>query len=258
MMIGTIRHCTCKGLSFVVSQKSSWDDYYVVSYEFVKKLFFGVAQRAVVFGNNKYGFVDYPFLYRERQLDSLILPELADLCKGITFAEYPVIRDSRKKINEISNSHGRVDYWCIYKDYSFVIEVKHSYDCFDNDYTKESRLASRWRYMNIQQLDDITKYLKGFCEKTKGVIRIALHFITPWSKLGLDSESVDSIRNKEKSVLIRIANEFSSVKSKYTTPDFVGFWELMDERIVMDDCVYPGLILISKFYEPIRHYGLKC
>lgn len=88
-MIGTIRHCSYKGLSFVVSQKSSKDDYYMISYEFVKKLFFGVAQRAIVFGHNKYGFVDYPFLYRERQLDSLILPELADLCKGIAFAEYP-------------------------------------------------------------------------------------------------------------------------------------------------------------------------
>lgn len=88
----------------------------LAAYELTKKLFIGMAKYALVFNSTKYDIYEPPFVFRECQLDTLIMPVLASLCKGLAFAEYPMTRNSNKKGLEIENSQGRIDYWCIYKD----------------------------------------------------------------------------------------------------------------------------------------------
>ena len=113
---------------FVISQHEGESEHQIVAYEFVKKLLLGVSQHFLKFYSTKYDFVDFPFTYRERQLDSLILPCISFLCNGIAIAEYPVSRNCKHDDGEKYDTQGRIDYWCIYKGFTFVIEVKHSYD----------------------------------------------------------------------------------------------------------------------------------
>ena len=163
------RHSKIGSQSFLFSSNESMEEYYKVAYELTKKLFVGMSKHALAFNSKKYNFYEPPFLFRERQLDTLIMPVLNSLCNGLAFAEYPMTRNSRKKGLEIEDSQGRIDYWCIYKDYSFVIEVKHSYDNFETSSTNDERLLQRWRTMNIIQLDNIKDEIKHFEEKTKGL-----------------------------------------------------------------------------------------
>ncbi len=98
------RHSKIDSQSFLFSAKESNEEYYRVAYELTKKLFVGMSKHALAFNSKKYNFYEPPFLFRERQLDTLIMPVLNSLCKGLAFAEYPMTRNSRKKGLEIEDS----------------------------------------------------------------------------------------------------------------------------------------------------------
>ena len=248
------RHGVINKQDFLFSLKECNDEAYLAAYSLVKNLLVGMAKRARLYCSNRYDFADYPFCYRERQLDSILLPELSTLCKGYVFAEYPVTRNSRKY--EAKDSKGRIDYWCIYKDYSFVIEVKHSYDNFTSGKTKDETIG-RWELMNKYQLRSIKKYIKrNYIEKTKGVIPLALHFVT--SEFG--GEPTNERRNEyieqERMMLKRLHDDLTKIEE----PDFMSLWEIdkeMYKKSQFDGYSYPGLILVSKSYEVIKHKGAE-
>lgn len=249
------RHGTVNHQNFLFSMKESKDDYYIVAYNLVRNLLTGLAKRSKVFCSQKYGFVDYPFTYRERQLDSILLPELSQLCKGLVFAEYPIIRNSRKKGYEAEDSKGRIDYWCIYKDYSFSIEVKHSYHNLYSNNTKDETIH-RWDVMNNYQHISSRKDLGNFIERTKGIICLSVHFVTIESGKVPDDGLLSDYKNKEQDILVRLYDDLKSI----TEPDFMASWEI-DEKMVKqlpyEGLSYPGLILAAKFYKPINHKGSK-
>ena len=91
------RHSKIDSQSFLFSVKDSDEEYYRVAYELTKKLFVGMSKHALSFNSTRYNIYEPPFLFRERQLDTLIMPVLNSLCKGLAFAEYPIKRNSRKK-----------------------------------------------------------------------------------------------------------------------------------------------------------------
>lgn len=62
---------------------------------------------------------ELPFLYRERQTHSVLLPAIAKVANA-ALAETPVTRRSERH-----DSHGWVDYWACYQDVDFFIEIKH-------------------------------------------------------------------------------------------------------------------------------------
>lgn len=248
------RHLKIDSQSFLFSAKESNEEYYRVAYELTKKLFVGMSKHALAFNSKKYNFYEPPFLFRERQFDTLIMPVLNSLCKGLAFAEYPMTRNSRKKGLEIEDSQGRIDYWCIYKDYSFVIEVKHSYDNFATSSTNDERLLQRWRTMNIVQLDNIKNEIKHFEERTKGVIRLGLHFITSHSGTKLKENVRETFISQECEMLTRLYVDLKGI----TPPDFMSVWELDDDMVCYDnDRAYPGLIVMAKFFKDIKHKGSK-
>lgn len=248
------RHSTKGSQSFLFSTKESDESCYEVVYDLTKKLFVGMAKHALAFNSTKYDIYEPPFIFRERQLDSLIMPVLASLCKGLAFAEYPMIRNSRKKGLEIENSQGRIDYWCIYKDYSVVVEVKHSYDNFETSCTNDGRLVQRWRTMNIVQLENVKDEIKHFGEKTKGVIRLGLHFVTSYSSTNPSGDIRETYISQERVMLDRLYKDLKTVAS----PDFMSVWELDKDMVYYDnDRAYPGLIVIAKFFKDIKHKGSK-
>lgn len=248
------RHLTRDSQNFLFSAKESDEEYYTVAYDLTKKLFVGMAKHALAFNSTKYEIYKPPFVFRERQLDTLIMPVLASLCKGIVFAEYPITRNSKKKGLEIEDSKGRIDYWCIYKDYSVVIEVKHSYDNFETSYTNNERLLQRWRTMNIVQLENVKDEIKHFWEKTKGVIRLGLHFVTSYSSTNPSDDICETYISQERIMLDRLYKDLKTVAS----PDFMSVWELDKDMVYYDYYrAYPGLIVIAKFFKDIKHKGSK-
>jgi hypothetical protein len=64
---------------------------------------------------------DLPFAYRERQVSASILQSMATVAEAV-FAETPIRRGGSKE-----ESHGWIDYWAIYRNATFVIELKHCY-----------------------------------------------------------------------------------------------------------------------------------
>lgn len=240
---------------FVISQCEGDCDHQIVAYEFVKKLLLGVSKHSLKFYSTKYNFVDFPFTHRERQLDSLVLPCISSLCDGIAIAEYPVNRNCKYDDGEKYDTQGRIDYWCIYKGFTFVIEVKHSYD-YVHGKTNEST-TSRWNYMNYIQLQTCKKDVGCYEENTLGVVRIGLQFITARSS-NTDAGVCTYFKNEAKNILDRLIIDMSTIKPKYNSPDFIGCW-LLEEKLALavEEYVYPGLILVAKFHDIIYHKGSK-
>ena len=257
MRVLNFRHTTVNTQKFLFSLKENNEESYLVAYSLVRNLLVGIAKRARKYlsNENHYDFADYPFTYRERQLDSILLPELSDRCDGYVFAEYPVTRNCRKKDYKAKNSKGRIDYWCIYKDYSFAIEVKHSYDNYSSGKVKDETLR-RWKTMTHYQLQSIDKDLMSFDEKTKGIIPLALHFITSESSEYPTNEQQINYKSQEKEMLIRIHDKMKRIAE----PDLISLWEIDNDMYInyqSNGFAYPGLILVSKFYNLIHHKGSK-
>lgn len=255
----SLRKTKIQNLNFVISScPSELGEGVNIAYSFIKEVFCRVCMQSLLFSNSKYDIIEYPFLFRERQLDSVVLPVISSLCKGLVIAEYPIVRDSSIKGFEKDNSKGRIDYWCIYKDYSLVIEMKHSYDAFRTDKTNDERLIKRWETMTISQLQDVRKGVKYFYEKTKGVIRIGLHFITPYSNRDNDMNDVNFFESSQKEILKRLTRDVSRYKPKMTTPNFLASWVLPNDKKYFEvpyKGTYPGLLLLGKIYSPIAHEG---
>ena len=255
----SLRKTKKQNLNFVISScPSELEEDVNIAYNFIKEMFFRVCKQSLLFSSSKYDIVEYPFLFRERQLDSVVLPVISSLCNGLVIAEYPIVRDSCIKGFEKDNSKGRIDYWCVYKDYSLVIEMKHSYDAFRTDKTNDERLIKRWETMTISQLQDVRKNVKYFSENTKGVIRIGLHFITPYSSRDNDMNDVTFFESSQKDILKRLARDVSRHKPKTTTPNFLASWVLPDENKYFEVSykgTYPGLLLLGKIYSSIAHEG---
>ena len=255
----SLRNTKIQNLNFVISScPSDQGEDYNIAYSFVKEVFCKVCKQSLLFSNSKYDIIEYPFLFRERQLDSVVLPIISSLCKGLVIAEYPIVRDSSIKGFEKKDSKGRIDYWCIYKDYSIVIEMKHSYDAFKTNLTNDERLIKRWETMTVSQLQDVRKNVRYFNEKTKGVIRIGLHFITPYCNRDGNMDDVDDYKCRQKEILTRLSKDVSRCKPKTTTPNFLASWVLPNNKKYFEvpyKGTYPGLLLIGKIFTAIAHEG---
>ncbi len=254
-----LRKTRIQNLDYVFSSyPSRSEESMMIAYKFVKELFCRVCKQSLRFCNSKYGIIEYPFLFRERQLDSVVLPVISTLCKGLVIAEYPIVRDSNMKGFEKDDSNGRVDYWCIYKEYSFIIEMKHSYDAFKTDTTNDARLIQRWETMTVSQLQDIRNEIKHFGEKTKGMIRLGLHFITPYSDCDRKMDDVVLFEGRQKDILRRLSRDVCRSKPKTTMPNFMASWVLPRKDKFFEvpiKGIYPGLMLLGKFFPMISHDG---
>ena len=209
----------------------------------------------------KHGIIDAPYKYNERQLNSFLLPILSKLCDAAVLAECPVHRKIQSRIEEnCIDSSGRIDYWCIYKNYSFIIEVKHNYDCFTTPNPKK-RLIENWEYLNKKQICSSKQAAKIFEENTKGVIPLSLHFITCYAANtpGNRSEAKKYARNIE-GYLIDLKTKLSVSCPGKTTANFRAAL-LMPKAIVDLDTqnneIIPAVLLMARINKPVSHKGIK-
>lgn len=236
-----------------VSKSTGKEKFYKVGREFVIELLSGMAKLAVKYYESD--FIDFPYLYGEMQLASLILPTLSRMSKGAVMSEVPIQRDRHLKNVELNNTSGRLDYWCVYEKFSFCIEVKHSFDAFRNKITRQEDIDD-WEYMNTVQLKSLDKELKKWKDGTKGRIRIGLHFITSYTQKELtEKQTIIALKQYKEdipSMLERLYSDFSRGK-KSTTPDVMACWMPPQEIVLANDTKssFPGFIVMAKLFQPI-------
>lgn len=213
-----------------------------IAYEFIRKLFSEFARNSLLLDSKKYNFRMFPHYFRERQICSILTPIIHNVCNGIMMGELPVNRHHADY-----DSHGWVDYWCIYKDYTFVIEVKESKDILDTETVRKNSIVGRWNKIK-EQLTDIKGEIQSFDEKTEGVIRIGLHFVSSYSSKEFDNESDVALayRASVKETLTRFCKKLK--------PDYAGCWLVPEESILSwDEFLFPGVMLFAKIFPIIKH-----
>ncbi len=240
------------GLSFVEMESNiSEDEGFKIAKELIENLFFDMAKLSTKYCNDK--FCDLPYTYSERMLDCVLLPALSKLCNYMVMVEVPAVRECANRRYNVKKSNGRIDYWCIYKNYSFVIELKHSYDCFTTYKTRERNLTSRWIKMH-EQLQSLEKDIKKYGEETKGVIRIGLHTITSYSDKEPDSQLLKAFKYSIPEIFERFQKDLGK-KYPSLKPDFILCWKIPSKIVEEDECTYPGFWAITKIYPAIKHKG---
>lgn len=240
------------GLSFMEEATNMDVESYAVAKELIENLFFDMAKLSTKYSNNI--FIDLPYTYSERRLDSVLLPAMSKLCNSLVLVELPAKRKCANYRFHVDESNGRIDYWCIYKDYSFVIELKHSFDCFTTQNTREDKVTARWIKMN-EQLQSLEKEIKEYEESTKGVIRIGLHIITSYSDKMPSNHLVTQFKQSIPQTFERLQKDLGK---RYPTlkPNLILCWKV-PIRIIMDgEQTFPGLWAAAKVYPAVMHKGL--
>ena len=230
-----------------------------VAKELVESLFAGMASRSMRFYDKRLGICEMPYLYTERRLDSIMMPVLSNICYGLALDEVPVERRYTSKQKKSKVSQGRYDYWCIYKGYSFVIEVKHGFDAFYHSTTVRERTLDLWNTM-IKQLKSTKKDVECYSEKTKGIIRLGLMFVTSYTDKEPTEPIVKRFRRKIPEISHTFLNELGTGVI-IPRPDMITLWQIPDRVIFSEDRPYkgtfPGFWLLAKFFEPIKHKEAK-
>ena len=241
------------GLSFFEMASEVDGEDFAVAKELVENLFFGMAKLSTKYDNDQ--FCDLPYTFRERQLDSVLLPVLSKLCDSKVFVELPAIRQCANRRFQVDESSGRIDYWCVYKDYSFVIELKHSYDCFTTDTTRDNTVTKRWIKMN-EQLQSIENEIKEYGEETKGVIRIGLHIITSYSDKSPDNQLLSCFKESIPETFERFKKDLGK-QYPSLRPNLLICWKIPTRIVFDEEQTFPGLWCVAKLYPAITHKGAK-
>ena len=226
---------------------------FAIAKELVEYLFRDMAKLCKKYDNDS--FFDLPYTYSERRLDSVLLPALSKLCDSKVLVELPATRQCNTRRFQVNESSGRIDYWCVYKGYSFVIELKHSYDCFTTPTTRDDKVTSRWIKMN-EQLQSIEKEIKRYVEETKGVIRLGLHVITSYSDKEPDNQLIAQFDKSIPSTIERFLRDLSRPYPSLK-PDLLICWKIPHQMVLKGAQTFPGLWIIAKIYPAIRHHGSK-
>lgn len=240
---------------------------YQVACDFLMKLQKEIASALLVYASSTYNTYLVPYETNERGMDAVFLPAIFKLCKGMVLTELAVYRKYRKleTIGRVTStcteqSSGRVDYWCIYKGYSFVIELKH---CLlqsipGEDMEIKRGLKDLWNTM-VRQLKTINDDLQNYEEKTKGIIRLGVHLTT------LQANNKKWAAAEE--ALKRPANILASLESAVQTnrqrrgANYSSLWKI-DPKVVeqVHECQNPNyrsyaLAMLGCVFDPITHKG---
>ena len=250
-------HQTLKSGKILEYSESVKTEYRHVAIELLEALFREFAKGSRRLHDPELNIEDPPYKYSERCFDSVVLPVLHRLCDGLVLAEYPMQRKGR----EIT---GHVDYWCLYKEYSFLIEMKKS-DCslgavIDEEIVSD-RMLRRWRVM-CNQLESLEDDAKEFVEKAKGIVPIGLHFVTVKSRADKWNQTEQQLTKSCKETMQAFANVLSGPykknrKTRIHKPNYVASWIIPVEarRCWDEEDLYPFVMLFGRINPLIQHKG---
>jgi hypothetical protein len=180
------------------------------------------------------------FIFRERQLHSVICPSIADMT-SVYVMEHPL---ERKPAGE-EEYQGHVDYWISYRNYSFLMELKHCYFAYRVETPRQSmfdKLTSAKR-----QLTDIRKdQRRELTEKNKGLIGVALEAVT-FFKSSTDSNLADDLGYQDFKELFDVWMDDNALNS---IVNFRSLWILDQDLVEPVDYgdryeIYPAIAFIG-------------
>lgn len=240
----------------LVHTEAAEKEYREVALKFIDALFQEFAKDSMKLFRPDINLEDPPYLYSERTFDSVVLPALHRLCHGLVLAELPADRSDH-------DVPGRIDYWCIYEGYSFIIEMK-STECCLGYGPKKYRMVGRWGLM-CKQLESTNDDVKQYVEHTKGVIPIGLHFVT--AKGGASKWDYHGQRMTE--LCKETMKEYADAISKPHTvdgqvrihkPSYVAGWIIPQKNRyprTREGEIFPFVMLFGKVNPVIKHDGAK-
>lgn len=163
-----------------------------------------------------------PFIYRERQLHTIIAPIFHELTEAFLM-ESPVIREWNSLNDEIySDSHGWVDYWCLVKKYNYYIELKHGFISYKSK-SLNQKTRIEWEKAH-DQLNVIQNEIEIQKDYAKGIFRIALHILPIYYRD--NKETIFYDENKSKFIQEKAFDEISATNK----PNWSCLWQLNDNH----------------------------
>lgn len=156
---------------------------------------------------------ELPFIYRERQIQSILLPAIAKVADA-AFVEQPINRKSKQ-----GSQKGRIDYWVLYQKYVFLIELKHSWMSVAS---KRIRGDTNQAWSEVlHQLKSISKSeADSLCLYSKKIAKIGM-MIVPCFQSAKDKNKLTPY---DKSSAISVFEIL--IKSLRPTPNWSCVWTL--------------------------------
>lgn len=184
---------------------------------------------------------DLPYIYREQQLHSIIIPILDNIADA-HLAECPT---DRTKGSEVS-SHGWIDYWVKYGNTIFLIELKHSYHGLSNTSGFRKKSLQEWETAN-EQLKNIPNHIDFKINPQDNVVKIALQFNTTYT--GSKEEHYRSFKN-----CIDIGIQIKEILANDDLePNFISNWHVHQDMLIEYEYMngverYPYVHMFAKVY----------
>ena len=214
-----------------------------VSRDLVGKLIDEIAKRSVSYFDST---GDHAFYYSEKQFNSVVCPAIAELTKDCFLIEQP---SKRKPAGENEYS-GHIDYWLYYRNYSFLLEMKHAYFAY--------RMTKQPRKSIIERLNEAHKQLKmvrkNECRNLSmgyGLIKIAFEAITFYE----GSKNKYKKKDWEKKDFKQIYSNLMTNKELNQLTTFNSLWVLNKRLVEPYDYpdgsfeVYPAIAFIGDISE---------
>lgn len=236
----TIRNCGEFGIDFSLKD----GDGARVSKEFLQLLICNIIKRSTEYFDATDG--SHIFYYKEKQLHSVVCPSIADLTSSYVI-EHPI---TRKPHGEEEYS-GKCDYWINFRNYSFVMELKHSYFAYRNVKSPRQDISNKFNRC-LDQLKEIKKGESRNLAINKGTIKIALQAIVFYRF------SQNKIRNDESEERdLEDAFELLIQNSDLKESNVRSLWILHDRLFRSFDVdngyeIYPAVAFVGKVFDVIK------
>ena len=141
----------------------------IVAKDFSKNLIENIIKRSTKYFDET-DKIEHIFSFGDKQFHSVVCPSIADLTYSYVI-EHPTTREPHRE----DNYSGHIDYWINYRNYSILIELKHSRFAYKR--SNPNRDISNKFKKSLKQLKDIKRNECHFLTINKGLIKIALQTI---------------------------------------------------------------------------------
>ena len=231
-----IKNCGELGIEFTFKD----GDGTRVSKDFLRNLFYNIVKRSFNYFEET---GEHIFTYREKQLHSVICPSIADITPSYMM-ECPL---TRKPAGE-DEYPGHADYWVSYRNYEFLIELKHSYFAYRNVDNPGQKIEEKFD----SAMEQLEKIGIDSCEwltiNNKGLIKIALQAIVFYQNSN-EQIPVDNLKDRDFKELFNKLIKNTKLMNK---TNLMSLW-LLDDKLKLDeyDDGYPAVAFVGNISDVI-------
>lgn len=236
----TIKKCGALGVEFgeIHGEGSK------VSREFLRKLFNSIIRRSTNYYDQT---KEHVFVYRERQLHSVVCPSISDITSSFLM-ECPL---KRKPSGEHEYS-GSVDYWISYRNYTILMELKHSFFAYRNASNPSRSISRKFNYARRQLSDIRLDECRDLIWNNKGLMKIALQTIA-FYKGSKRTDLKDELNIRDFKDLFKRLLENSGLKDVTNVRSLWLLNERLIESVQYDSRyeIYPAVAFVGNISELI-------